>query len=85
MRLGILCSFTCGDGPALYFVSPPCKISEGFNTALQIDEKGMKERLPRVHRFQGLQYKDNIYFRYSFLFSHQVVKAIGAGEESTVL
>lgn len=52
---GVLSWLTCGDGPALYFVCPPSKVSKGFDTAFQVDEKGMKERLPCVHRFQGLQ------------------------------
>ena len=69
---------TCGDGPALYFVCPPCEVSEGFDTTLQVDEKGMKERLPRVHGLQGLQGQD-MRLRHSFLFTCQVVKN-GAGQ-----
>lgn len=84
MRLGVLPWLTCGDGLALNFVCPPCKVPEGFDTALQVNEKGMKERLPCVHRFQGLQEKDNIYFRCSFPFHRWFVKD-RLGRESRVL
>lgn len=64
----ILGRLTCGDGPALDFVCPSGKISEGLNTAFQVDKKGMKEGLAGVHGLQGLQEQDGSLCRqFSFL------------------
>lgn len=40
---------------AVDLVGPACVVTKGFDAAIQVDEEGLQEGLPCVHRLQGLK------------------------------
>lgn len=56
-------TLTYGKTLAVDLVGPAGVVPEGFDAAVQVDEEGLQEGLPRVHSLQSLKKDGNLHHR----------------------